>query len=467
MTLHVEILRSGARYRGAETAPVPDVRDGEARAIVSLANPGLIRRDVARWRDGARALAEMSTAERISRTIAAADLFRHAELPVGDALIGWEGWVELTSASTGLPHPLVRRNGAKVESSLRHADQVVRGLSRGLPPALLDTGWGEVEGLLLGLVQVVRTLGAVLPSNSPGVHTLWTPAPALGVALALKPGRGDPWTPQRVLAALTAAGLPASAFSLYPSAHDGGAAVIEAAERVMVFGGEATVRAHRGDPRVEVHGPGFSKVICGPDVDPLALLDELEQGVVSNGGRSCINTSTILVPAGLGPRVAAALAERLARHAPRALDDPEATLAAFADRAQASAIDAALDQRLDGAVDHTAPWRSARRVERDGLVYLLPTVVSCPPEHPLARTELPFPFVAVVEYGAPGELAAALGPTLVASVWSDEPALWDAVRRCVTVDRLHRGVGTMGIRWDQPHEGNLFDACWRRRGVAA
>jgi len=59
-------------------------------------------------------------------------------------------------------------------------------------------------------------LGAVLPSNSPGVHTLWLPVIPLQLPLALKPGSQEPWTPYRVLTAMVASGVPAEAFSLYP-----------------------------------------------------------------------------------------------------------------------------------------------------------------------------------------------------------------------------------------------------------
>ena len=33
----------------------------------------------------------------------------------------------------------------------------------------------------------------------------------------------------------------------------------------MVFGDASTTSAWANDPRVEVHGPGYSKVVLGPD----------------------------------------------------------------------------------------------------------------------------------------------------------------------------------------------------------
>ena len=52
------------------------------------------------------------------------------------------------------------------------------------------------------------SLGVVLPSNSPGVHSLWIPAVALKTPLVLKPGSVEPWTPYRVIQALIQAGCP-------------------------------------------------------------------------------------------------------------------------------------------------------------------------------------------------------------------------------------------------------------------
>ena len=55
------------------------------------------------------------------------------------------------------------------------------------------------------------------------------------------------------------------------------------------------------DPRVQGHGPGFSKVIVGADLIDTAderprLLDVMLESIADNGGRSCVNASTIVVP---------------------------------------------------------------------------------------------------------------------------------------------------------------------------
>ena len=65
----------------------------------------------------------------------------------------------------------------------------------------------------------------------------------------LKPGPQEPWTPYRMIAAFTEAGIPREAFSLYPGGAEAGAAVLEACDRAMIFGGTATVERYRGNPQ--------------------------------------------------------------------------------------------------------------------------------------------------------------------------------------------------------------------------
>ena len=66
--------------------------------------------------------------------------------------------------------------------------------------------------------------------------------------------------------ALIAAGCPREAFSFYPTDHEGSSVILERCGRVLLFGDEAVTKAWSHDERVQIHGPGRSKVIVGPDV---------------------------------------------------------------------------------------------------------------------------------------------------------------------------------------------------------
>ena len=59
--------------------------------------------------------------------------------------------------------------------------------------SLLDAGYGTHEGRAISFYPRSSSLGVVLPSNSPGVHSLWVPAIALKTPLVLKPGTAEPW----------------------------------------------------------------------------------------------------------------------------------------------------------------------------------------------------------------------------------------------------------------------------------
>src|SRR5260370_38095889 len=133
-----------------------------------------------------------------------------------------DDYVGQVSATTGLPHVLARRNMHKIPKMMAEMGAVLAGLTRNLDLAVLDRGFGTVDGQELSFFPRGNSLGVVLPSNSPGVHSLWIPAFALKVPLVLKPGGAEPWTPYRIIQALIGAGAPPQAFSCYPAAPAGG-----------------------------------------------------------------------------------------------------------------------------------------------------------------------------------------------------------------------------------------------------
>src|SRR5262249_17732523 len=154
---------------------------------------------------------------------------------------------------------------------------------------------------------------------------------------------------------------------------------------------------YKGDSRVELHGPGFSKILLGADAADNwhDHLDLMVESIAANGGRSCINTSAIWTPAH-GNEIAEALAKRLAKVKARPWDDPQAELAAFANPDMAKRISAMVDNllRTPGAKDLTEARRGSPRLVKEGRVaWLLPTIVRCDSyEHPLANKEFLFPF---------------------------------------------------------------------------
>lgn len=465
---HVPILRRGTPYRSLETVEVRDFASGEPLCTVSQANSGIITRDLRRSTEDNGPLREIPAAELVAMTKKAGEYFLESELPFGDTSQTAEEYRELLSRTSGLPLALCRSNQEKIHGVMARIDEVLGGLTRGLDLSVLDRGYAEDGGRLVSYRPEARWLGVVLPSNSPGVHSLWVPSIPLKVGLALKPGRDEPWSPYRIVEALIRAGVPREAFCYYPTDHGGATSLLLSTERGMIFGDVSTTKMWAKDARVQCHGPGWSKVLIGEDLidDWPEWVEVIAQSIAANGGRSCINASGVWVPRH-GRELARALAERLARIEALPLDDPEATLAAFVNPAFAEMIHASIEQALDvpGAVDLTREVRGTDRlVKRNGATFLLPTIIWCEdPEHPIASKEYLFPFASVVECPE-SELLARIGPTLVGTAITDDPTFRETLLRSGAIDRLNLGpIPTCHISWDQPHEGNLFEHLYRQR----
>ncbi len=462
--IHIPILRAGRSYRSLKTVKVPHIKTGETFVEVSQANRGLIAKDLLELPHHKRTLSEYSVADLVTMCLDAARLFTTADLPLDDGAQSPEDYIKQVSGTTGLPEALCRQNMAKIQGMLENIETVLDGLTRGLDLRILDKGWGTQNERTLSYVCETDGLGAVLPSNSPGVHSLWIPAVPLKVPLVLKPGREEPWTPYRIAQAFMEADMPPEAFSFYPTDYSGANEVLFRCGRSMLFGSGTTVAAWVNDPRIEIHGPGRSKIIIheGHNGHWEEHLELIVQSVSKNGGRSCINASGVWVTEN-SKDIAETLAARLSQIEPKPLDAPNAGIAAWANPKAAHNISALIDRHLKepGA---TALTHGDRVVELDGCTFLCPTVIWCEtPDHPLANTEFPFPFVSVVEV-PPSQLVESIGSTLVASVISEDADLIGKLMATPQIDRLNIGaIPTNQISWDSPHEGNLFEHLYRQR----
>ncbi|MBA3296587.1 MAG: aldehyde dehydrogenase, partial [Acidobacteria bacterium] len=461
-------------YTSLDKIRVPHHRTRETFAEMSQVNGGIIRRELSEERqaDARGALAEIPYDRLLEMCAAAADHFLNDTLPLGDTQQSPDDYVEQLSATTGMPYVMVRRNMTRIAGVMKEMRTVLRGLTRGLDLSLLDAGFGAHDGHSLSFYPRTHALGVILPSNSPGVHSLWVPAIALKTPLVLKPGSSEPWSPFRIIQAFMRAGCPPEAFCYFPADHAGAGEILRRTGRSMFFGDVSAVGSWEGDPRVEIHGPGYSKVLIGDD-----QLDTWERhasliasSIADNGGRSCVNASGVWVNASHADRVAQVIARKLADIVPRDMTDERAGLAPFADPRVAERISTQIDIGLDtpGAREITAEHRlGPRLVEFDGCTYMLPTIVLCESvDHPLANREFLFPFATVVKVTPDemGRMPEPMGRTLVVTALTQDRALMDRLLMSPNVDRLNVGpIPTNVISWDQPHEGNLFEHLYARR----
>lgn len=465
--LTLPALRWGKPYTSLEKQEIVHFNTGEPIAAISQVNGGMLQLDMRHAARARSVLRQIPIRELIAKCEKAGEIFQSGTVPMGDGTQSVDDFIHQQSASTGLPEHMCRGNMQKNAFVLSNMTQILDALTRGLDLEILSRGYGEEgRGVTLSYQVQAPVLGAVLPNNSPGVHTLWLPAVALQIGLMLKPGSQEPWTPYRMIAAFIEAGIPAEAFGLYPGGHDVGQALLSRCERAMVFGSEQTVEQYEGNPRVQAHGPGWSKIVFGDDmVDSWEdYLDLMVESVFSNSGRSCINCSGIWASRHT-EKIAAALAERLGPVDVLPPQDENAGLAAFTNKQMATGTWAMVQQDLaeSGVVDYTEKF-GERMVEKERCAYLRPMVVTADsPDRGVASKEYMFPFVSVVKCDQK-QLLRKMGSTLVCTAITKDAELIDQLTESSLIDRLNIGrFPTNRLNWLQPHEGNLTDFLFRSR----
>ncbi len=465
--INIPVVRWGKPYESLEVDEVVHFSTGEAIAKVSQANGGIIQRDLRKADRAREILREIPSEDLIGRIAAAADLYENGTLPLGDGTQSPDDFVHQQSATTGLPEHMCRHNMSKNSFVLKNMDKILDCLTRGLNLDILTRGFGlEDRGVVVSYQAQAPVLGAVLPSNSPGVHTLWLPVIPLQLGLVLEPGPQEPWTPYRMMSAFVEAGVPREVFALYPGGPEAGAAVLAACSRAMIFGGQPTVDQYRGNPKVQAHGPGYSKILLGDDmVDRWEeFIDLIAESIYINSGRGCINCSGVWASRHT-QEIAQALAERLGPVEVKPPDNPEAGLAAFTVPGMAKAVWDMIEADLeeDGVTHATAPY-GPRLEQYERCDYLRPTIVHCAsPENAIAKKEFMFPFSTVVECPE-DQMLDKIGPTLVCTGITENPRLAQDLTDAVHIDRLNIGpIPTSKLNWLQPHEGNIIDFLFRSR----
>src|SRR5438876_2933247 len=463
----IPILRWGQPYQSLELNDVIHFVTGETLAKVGQANAGLVAKDM-RYAQRARdVLREIPCRELVQMMKKAGELYRDATLTMGDGQQSPDDFARQQSASTGLPERMCKANMSKNHFVLSNMDRILDCLTRGLDLNILSRGYGvESRGVPVSYQAQSPVLGLVLPSNSPGVHTLWLPIIPMQIGLVLKPGPQEPWTQYRMANAFIQAGVPKQAIAIYPGLGDIGAAVLNSCPRSLIFGGAATVEQYKGNPRVQAHGPGFSKIILGDDeVDRWEkYLDVMHDSVFVNSGRGCINCSGIWVSRH-GREIAEALAQRMGPVEPLPPEDPKSALAAFTVPGQADGVWSAIETDLkEPGVHHLTEKFGPRLVKKERRDYLRPTVVYCEgPDKAIAKKEYMFPFVTVVECPQAQTLAK-IGPTLVCSAITADKKFQRELTDAVHIDRLNLGpLPTIALNWMQPHEGSIVDFLFRAR----
>jgi hypothetical protein len=468
MTLpHIPALRRGRAYESLDRSNIVDCRNGEVLATLSQVNGGIVRKDLSRVGEARAALKKIPVARLLEICAKAGEQFLNGTLALGGGVTqSPRQYLESLSASSGLPHVMVRRNMAKIHAALTNMPAILSGLTRGLDLSVLDKGFGE----RLCFYPAAQCLGLVMPSNSPAVNSLWLPAIPLKIPVIIKPGREEPWTPFRLIQAFIAAGCPAETFGFYPTDHEGAGEILRSCGRALIFGDKNSTSAYGNNPAIQIHGPGYSKILIGEDQIERwpEFIDVMVSSISDNGGRSCINASAVVAPK-YADEIAEALARKLGPIVPRPAADEQARLAGFANPKMADFIDGAIGEGLKtpGAREVTAAFREGpRKVLFEGGHYLQPTIVRCDTfDHPLANREFLCPYASVVTV-AQAAMLAKIGPSLAVTAITRDEAFIAQLVESPLIERLNIGpISTMTVSWDQPHEGNMFEFLYKRRAL--
>ena len=216
--LEIPVIRWGQPYESMDKEPVVHFETGEELATVHQANGGLIKMDMRKANKARDILRQFSIEDLCGMAVKAADLYMEGTLPLGDGTQNPQEFCRMQSATTGLPEHMCAGNMRKNAYVLKHMKDTLQALTRRLPFDILTNGYGKEPGsdVMMSYQANTNVVGMVLPSNSPGVHTLWMPVIPLQIGLVLKPGPQEPWTPYRMYEAFAQAGIPREVMSIYP-----------------------------------------------------------------------------------------------------------------------------------------------------------------------------------------------------------------------------------------------------------
>jgi acyl-CoA reductase-like NAD-dependent aldehyde dehydrogenase len=301
------------------------------------------------------------------------------------------------------------------------------------------------------------------PGNHPGVHGIWLEALALGYRVAVRPSRRDPFTPDRLIRALHAAGFRDDQVMLLPTGYDTAGAILRGADLAMANGGADVMRKYAAYSTMLPQGPGRSKILLTADVDWRDHLDMIVDSISHEGGRACVNTTAVFVEGDPTP-IAQAVAERLAAFPSLPPEDERAVLPVLP-----SAEAQKLEQYLLTKAKGTVPWLGGNGIVDelgDGSAVLRPAVhqLDRPDDHQ-ARVELSFPCVWI----APWTRDAGLEPlkeTLVLTAVTHDTRLIDALVAEPTISNVYLGNHpTYWIEPGIPHDGYLADFLMRTKAL--
>src|SRR5262245_50675798 len=139
---HISALRNGRNYESLDKSEIRDFRTGELKGTVSQVNAGVVRKDLLRLREARAALKKFTISQLLEICAEAGEKFLNDSLPIGNSerRQSAQEYIETLSATSGLPHVMVRRNMTKIHFALSNMASILKGLTRGLDLTIFDKG---------------------------------------------------------------------------------------------------------------------------------------------------------------------------------------------------------------------------------------------------------------------------------------------------------------------------------------
>jgi acyl-CoA reductase-like NAD-dependent aldehyde dehydrogenase len=409
---------------------------------------------VARTVSAQRKARPLSVAEREAALTRAVEMFLSNEI----AGLDFDHYVALTSRVSGLPIAVTRAGARSVAEQLASVCDSVRPAQ----PSGAARDWRQIRDGGAVWARRGEVFAVHASGNAPGVHGLWPQALALGYRVAVRPSRREPFTGQRLIAAMRESGFRAEDVSYLPTDYTGADEIIGAADLAMVYGGQDVVDKYAGDPTVWVNGPGRAKILITAEQDWRDHLDLIVESICALGGTACVNTTAVLFEGDAAP-LAEAIAERLSALEPLPITDERALLPVMS-TAAAQSIAGFLGARAAGA---TALLGADQVVADlgDGTAALRPAVhLLAAPDSARLNTELPFPCVWVSPWSRDYGLEPFRGSLVINAVTDDE-RLIDELVDDPTVSNVYSGRHPTWLRAAHiPHDGFLADFLMRNKG---
>ncbi|QEU90396.1 hypothetical protein [Streptomyces kanamyceticus] len=354
-------FRRGEWRTSLDTVELPG-STGTRLALV----PEIVAHADRRWWDSARPTLPTLTGRR-ELLLTALELFDRATLTVGG--VGEQSAQDFRAAlqdSAGLPGPLVDR-----WCEMLHTD-------------VLKRGQAPVPDERLTLVA--------LPGNTFTCLVSVCDQAERSAGVWVRPSRREPLSAARLVAALLAAGWPASRIGLYPAEQRALHGLLRLTDRHVVYGGAGLAAALRDSPSLTLHGPGRGCALVPSDLSTADAVEWLLPLVAADSGRFCSNVRTVVCA---HPEAARSLAIALAAALDALRPDGTWPLAAFREPGAARSAARSVSDRLRPA-DRLLTRRAATDSLAPPQLVLLDGHFATPDPHPLIGHEVPFPFAAVL-----------------------------------------------------------------------